>query len=84
MRLFATGSQPKRISLIQPGQTAGEFRPEMTKRATCTQAQVRRIIKAAEREGYYVVEIKPDGTIAVSKECEIQKPSLASEREAVL
>ena len=84
MRLFATGSQPKRISLIQPGQTAGEFRPEMTKRATCTQALVRRIIKAAEREGYYVVEIKPDGTIAVRKECEIQKPSLVSEHEAVL
>ena len=56
----------------------------VTKRLSCTQAQVRRIIKAAEREGYYVVEIKPDGTIAVSKECEIQKPSLASEREAVL
>ena len=56
----------------------------MTKRLSCTQAQVRRIIKAAEREGYYVVEIKPDGTIAVSKECEIQKPSLVSEREAVL
>jgi hypothetical protein len=56
----------------------------MTKRLTCTQAQVRRIIKAAEREGYKVVGIKPDGTIAVSKEHEIQKRSLASEREAVL
>jgi hypothetical protein len=56
----------------------------MTKRLTCTQAQVRRIIKAAEREGYYVMEIKPDGTIAVSKEGEIQKQTLASEREAVL
>jgi hypothetical protein len=56
----------------------------MTKRLTCTQAQVRRIIKAAEREGYQVIGIKPDGTSAISKEREIQKPSLASEREAVL
>jgi hypothetical protein len=56
----------------------------MTKRLTCTQAQVRRIIKAAEREGYQVVGIKPDGTIAVSKGSEIQKQTLASEREAVL
>jgi len=56
----------------------------MTKRLSCTQAHVRRIIKAAEREGYCVVEIKPDGTIAVCKEREDQKQSLASEREAVL
>jgi hypothetical protein len=56
----------------------------MTKRLTCTQAQLRRIIKAAEREGYSILEIKPDGTIAVCKEGEIQKQSLASEREAVL
>jgi hypothetical protein len=56
----------------------------MTKRLACTQAQVRRIIKAAEREGYRVIGIKPDGTIAISKEGEIQKQSLASEREAVL
>ena len=61
-----------------------EFQLKMTKRATCTQAQVRRIIKAAEREGYQVLGIKPDGTISVCKEGEIQKQSLASEREAVL
>jgi hypothetical protein len=56
----------------------------MTKRLTCTQAQVRRLIKAAEREGYHVIGIKPDGTIAVSKEREIQSETVASEREAVL
>jgi hypothetical protein len=56
----------------------------VTKRLTCTQAQVRRIIQAAEREGYQVIEIKPDGTIAIRKDCEIEKQSLASEREAVL
>jgi len=56
----------------------------VTKRLTCTQAQVRRIIKAVEREGYQVLGIKPDGTIAVSKEPEIQRETVASEREAVL
>jgi hypothetical protein len=35
----------------------------MTKRATCTQAQVRRIIRAAREEGLRITGIKPDGTI---------------------
>jgi len=34
----------------------------MTKRAALTQAQVRRIIQAARREGLRVAGIKPDGT----------------------
>jgi hypothetical protein len=56
----------------------------MTKRSTCTQAQVRRIIKAAEREGYQIVAIKPDGTISVCKEGGSQSEMLAAEREVVL
>jgi hypothetical protein len=37
----------------------------MTKRAKVTQAQVRRIIQAARREGLRIAGIKPDGTIVV-------------------
>jgi len=37
----------------------------MTKRAGVTQAQVRRIIQAARREGLRIAGIKPDGTIVV-------------------
>jgi hypothetical protein len=37
----------------------------MTKRAAFTQAQVRRIIQAARREGLRVAGIKPDGTVVV-------------------
>jgi hypothetical protein len=40
----------------------------MTKRATATQAQVRRNIKAARLEGLLVTGIKPDGTIVVHAE----------------
>ena len=35
----------------------------MTKRATATQAQVRRMIQAARREGLRIAGIKPDGTV---------------------
>jgi hypothetical protein len=35
----------------------------MTKRATITQAQMCRMIKAARREGLRVAGIKPDGTL---------------------
>jgi hypothetical protein len=38
----------------------------MTKRATFTQAQVRRSIQAARREGLRVTGIKPDGTVVVA------------------
>jgi hypothetical protein len=37
----------------------------MTKRVSFTQAQVRRIIQAARREGLRVAGIKPDGTVVV-------------------
>jgi hypothetical protein len=37
----------------------------MTKRVAFTQAQVRRIIQAARREGLRVAGIKPDGTVVV-------------------
>jgi len=56
----------------------------VTKRSTCTQAEVRRIIKAAEREGYQIAGIKPDGTIIVCKQTDIQTESLVLDREAVL
>lgn len=35
----------------------------MTKRATTTQAQVRRLIKAAQAQGLRIAGIKPDGTV---------------------
>jgi hypothetical protein len=37
----------------------------MTKRAQATQAQVRRMIQAARREGLRVAGVKPDGTVVV-------------------
>lgn len=37
----------------------------MAKRASATQAQVRRSIKAARQEGLGVAGIKPDGTVVV-------------------
>jgi hypothetical protein len=37
----------------------------MTKRVPFTQAQVRRVIQAARREGLRVAGIKPDGTVVV-------------------
>jgi hypothetical protein len=37
----------------------------MTKRATATQAQVRRNIKAARLEGLRIAGIRPDGTLIV-------------------
>jgi len=37
----------------------------MTKRTKVTQAQVRRIIQAARREGLRIAGIKPDGTVLV-------------------
>ena len=61
--------------------------PDVTKRATCTQAQVRRIIRAAELEGLRVTEIRPDGTVVVRKPDEQQTErteSLVSEHEVVL
>jgi hypothetical protein len=56
----------------------------MTKRSTFTQAQVRRIIKAALREGLRVTGIKPDGTVIVHEQEPQQIESLDQEREAVL
>ncbi len=43
----------------------------MTKRARVTQAQVRRMIQAARREGLRIAGIKPDGTVIV---CEGENP----------
>ena len=37
----------------------------MTKRVTFTQAQVRRAIKAAQREGLRIAAIRADGTVVV-------------------
>jgi hypothetical protein len=37
----------------------------MTKPAPCTEAHVRRLIKAARREGLHIIGIKPDGTIVI-------------------
>ena len=37
----------------------------MTKRSGVTQAQVRRMIQAAQREGLRIAGIKPDGTVIV-------------------
>ena len=59
----------------------------MTKRATSTQAQVRRIIRAVELEGLRITEIRPDGTVVVRKRDEQQTEgteSLVSDHEVVL
>jgi hypothetical protein len=59
----------------------------VTNRATCTQAQVRRIIRAAELEGLRITEIRPDGTVVVRKPDEQQTERtelLVSEHEVVL
>jgi hypothetical protein len=37
----------------------------MTKRATFTQAQIRRVIQAAQREGLRIAGIRTDGTVVV-------------------
>jgi hypothetical protein len=37
----------------------------MTKRATFTQAQIRRVIQAAQREGLRIAGIRADGTVVV-------------------
>jgi hypothetical protein len=55
--------------------------------ARFTEADVRRAIKAAKREGAGVVEIKPDGTIAVSLSptlTEDQEITKAKEKDIVL
>jgi hypothetical protein len=40
----------------------------VTKRAGATQAQVRRMIQAARREGLRIAGIRPDGTVVVYEE----------------
>jgi hypothetical protein len=40
-------------------------RETMIKKAPCTEAHIRRLIKAARREGLHIIGIKPDGTIVV-------------------
>lgn len=40
----------------------------MSRRAGATQAEIRRIIKAAIKEGLHIVGIKPDGTVIVDND----------------
>jgi hypothetical protein len=56
----------------------------MTKRATCTKAQVRRIISAARLEGLRVKGIRPDGTILVDERDEEKLEEIENEYEVVL
>jgi len=56
----------------------------MTKRLKCTQAQFRRIIKAARLEGLRVKGIRPDGTIVVDDRDEEKLEELENEYEVVL
>jgi hypothetical protein len=56
----------------------------MTKRARVTQAQVRRMIQAARREGLHIAGIKPDGTVVVYADEEnplapVDRPIVATE-----
>lgn len=44
------------------------FAHDNPRRATCTQAQLRRIIKAARNEGLHIAAIRPDGTVIVSED----------------
>jgi hypothetical protein len=42
--------------------------------AICTQAQVRRNIRAAKKEGLRVAEIKPDGTLLLQADDDLALP----------
>lgn len=44
----------------------------MTTRVVCTEAQIRRAIKAAQKEGLPIAGVRPDGTIIIG-----EPPSLA-------
>jgi hypothetical protein len=44
----------------------------MTSRVICTEAQIRRAIKAAQKEGLPIAGVRPDGTIIIG-----EPPSLA-------
>jgi len=44
----------------------------MTTRVTCTEAQIRRAIKAAQKEGLQIAGMRPDGTLIFG-----EPPSLA-------
>jgi hypothetical protein len=48
------------VTVTQP-----HVREVMTKPVPCTEAHIRRLIKAARREGLHVIGIKPDGSILV-------------------
>jgi hypothetical protein len=39
----------------------------MTTRAICTEAQIRRAIKAAQKEGLPIAGVRPDGTIIIGE-----------------
>jgi hypothetical protein len=39
----------------------------MTTRALCTEAQIRRAIKAAQKEGLPIAGVRPDGTIIIGE-----------------
>lgn len=54
----------------------------MTKLAPCTEAHVRRLIRAAKREGLHVVGIKPDGTLLVQCDNVPLAPLLDGNNEA--
>jgi len=39
----------------------------MTARAICTEAQIRRAIKAARKEGLPIAGVRPDGTVIIGE-----------------
>jgi hypothetical protein len=55
----------------------------MTKPALCTEAHIRRLIKAARREGLHIIGIKPDGSILVRDDDAPLAPGLDNARAQV-
>jgi hypothetical protein len=39
----------------------------MTGKAVCTEAQIRRAIKAAQKEGLPIAGVRPDGTVIIGE-----------------
>ena len=50
----------------------------MTARAQYTQAQIRRAIQAARKEGLPIAGVCPDGTVIIGEARKIDIPALAS------
>ena len=48
----------------------------MTAKATCTTAQIRRAIKAAQMEGLQIAGVRPDGTVIIGEPAATLAPAM--------